>query len=1405
MCRRDVLAGVTAFLVLMGAIWLWSARDAVDATVPALGQTAASPLRTWVEGAQPAQAAQGSAPTFDIASAIAALDVAGSQSEMGVATPVPEKQVRTERQVPVPVGPVLQWKERGHQKQYEVALDEVYVGLGQGDGQGVQKIAPQKNLAAVMVEAARVSAEKGLATQLVLYPVGAARTEWSRRVLSRKVLIQADDIPAVRTAMAAIGVVDLVEPEYAGGYVVARLEGDPARALAVAEALQGVAGVSSAVPMLAGLRQSKSTIPNDPLFSQQWHLLNVGQSGGTKNMDAQIVNVWDTFQGDGITIGIIDDGLALTHQDIAPNAAASGHYDWNGSDTDPAPDVAKRNFHGTSVAGVAAGRGGNAEGISGAAPRAELVGLRLISAPSTDEDEAEAMVHLSDVIQVKNNSWGAADSFAELGPIGPLFEAALATATASGRGGLGTLFFWAAGNGRDLYDQGNKDAAANNIHVIPVGAVTNRGALAGYSETGSHLTVVAPSSGGTADVVTTDLIGTDGYNDGTDSRELADDDYTNDFGGTSSATPLAAGIGALMLQANPNLTWRDVKEILLRSSTKLSPTSSGWVSRTGGQPALPVIKHHHSFGGGMINAQAAVAMAQTWQSLPAAVSHEITNSTPVLIPDGRSNVTEVFDFSSMTAMRVEHVEVKVDIDHDFRGDLDISLVSPAGVISQLAARSPYDGGGLDLEGDFLGEGYIDWTFTSVRHWGESSNGQWKVIIRDLSSRQTGTVYSVRVRLHGIPAPAVDFAVNGQPEGLLVAEGSPAQFVSTTTGYPTISHQWRKNGSNIAGATDASYAFAAAALSQVGRFSDRVSNLTGFAISAEVPLGVVRVINDAPIFNEGATLSLATTAAGGVPLSYQWKMGGIDLVDDGRISGATTPKLSIKATTVADDGDYECIVSDGTRTLSAGTRAVQIRLRPVVQGMAIADAAVSQSWTISIIADNVATSFTSTRLPSGMRLNAKTGVITGRPVLPGDYTFTVYASNAAGKSPGQTFTWHVEALDDDVMGSFQGLVNREPALNLDLGGSITAKVTSTGTYTGSLQLGATRYSFRGMLDTAPGTDPIGISTIARRGLPDLVVDFTISNTTGEIIGTVTDGTATAGLLARRNPWNARSFSAEAYAGYYTFAMDLNSHVGDAAVPQGTGYGTATVTTAGGIRWSGRLADGTSVSGSSTFDLDGRWSGFNLLYSSTGSLLGWRDMDLGAANNFALNTIAGSLTWLRKVQPATQRLYQAGFGLVTLNVHGGKYTKPASGVIVIGLEDPLTFIDGKNALLDFVDGGIESASHYSGLHPLAFGVTTKNTTVVPKAGTVENPASLRIAVNAGTGLISGSLALADANPAVPTTTIKRSVSYLGVLLPQEAQGKGYFVLPTLPEASPAPVVAPTKTPILGGGFVLDAAPH
>ncbi|MFM9159887.1 MAG: S8 family serine peptidase, partial [Dolichospermum sp.] len=130
----------------------------------------------------------------------------------------------------------------------------------------------------------------------------------------------------------------------------------------------------------------------------------------------------------------------------------------------------------------------------------------------------------------------------------------------------------AGGNGRGSLDNSNYDGYANSRYVIAVAAHRNNsnGVFSGYSEPGANLLVTAPSNGGTLGVVTTDLMGADGYNG------LTDQNYTNAFGGTSSATPLVSGVIALMLQANPNLTWRDVQHILVRSAEKNDPTNTDW-------------------------------------------------------------------------------------------------------------------------------------------------------------------------------------------------------------------------------------------------------------------------------------------------------------------------------------------------------------------------------------------------------------------------------------------------------------------------------------------------------------------------------------------------------------------------------------------------------------------------------------------------------------------------------------------------------------------------------------------------------------------------------------------------------------------------------------------------------------
>lgn len=268
------------------------------------------------------------------------------------------------------------------------------------------------------------------------------------------------------------------------------------------------------------------------------------------------------------------------------------------------------------------------------------------------------------------------------------------------------------------------------------------------SERGANIAVVAPTSSlGRQGQTTTDLSGDFGYNanginDGTVLprwRNYANSDFTNDFGMTSGAAPIVAGVAALMLQANPSLGWRDVKEILIRTARRVWPQSREWARNGAG------IWFHHDLGAGMVNAAAAVDWASTWTNLPAPVTAELEwSSGPVAIPDLRpTGVTIPFDFSSVPPgpLRVEHVEFFVTVAHPRRGQLRFILTSPSGMRSVVEPRL------RDVSSD-----YDNWRFSSARHWGESSAGIWRLNVADLGKRFAGSLVSARVVLHGTPVP-----------------------------------------------------------------------------------------------------------------------------------------------------------------------------------------------------------------------------------------------------------------------------------------------------------------------------------------------------------------------------------------------------------------------------------------------------------------------------------------------------------------------------------------------------------------------------------------------------------------------------------------------------------------------------
>lgn len=635
---------------------------------------------------------------------------------------------------------VIDVPEGGVPRRFEIARDELFVTSPAGL-RFIERVPAKRTAADLKREAARLQQARGGEAQLVLYEAGRPRSDASRRILTRKSLVVLE--PGADPALLGSGDIRPA-PALSNAWIVVAAE--PYGALDEAAAFAGRKGVRHAEPLLAR-QQRKRLVPNDPLFTNQWHLRNTGQNGGTAGVDVRITNVWRQFRGEGIRIGIVDDGLQVAHPDLA-NADTITDRDFVDHDDDPAPDPLNGEYHGTACAGIAAASGSNALGVAGAAYRATLVGMRLTAYPTTDDQEAEAIAYSNDWIQIKSFSWGPSDDGVTLEGPGLLTRAAMAQATAAGRDGRGTLLVWAGGNGGEALDDSNKDGYANSIHAIAIGAVNDRGIRPAYSEAGANLICVAPSSAdGRQEITTIDLVGGDGYNTNSAPDDYTNRDYTKTFGGTSASTPLAAGVMALMLQANPNLGWRDVKEILLRTSRQTDVAGGQWATNSAG------IRHSHLYGAGILSASAAVARAQTWTNLGPHVSLTIprTNRNAAIPDNNAGGVTTLFTVAS-AGIRVEHATVLADIDHTWRGDLQVVLQSPSGMRSTLAPTNS----GFDLIPDFR-----QWTFSTVRHWGEHATGTWRVVVADRTAGETGTVRALTLTLHGTAtggsAPSLSYA------------------------------------------------------------------------------------------------------------------------------------------------------------------------------------------------------------------------------------------------------------------------------------------------------------------------------------------------------------------------------------------------------------------------------------------------------------------------------------------------------------------------------------------------------------------------------------------------------------------------------------------------------------------------
>lgn len=674
-------------------------------------------------------------------------------------------------------------------------------------------------------------------------------------------------------------------------------------------------------------------------------------------------------------------------------------------------------------------------------------------------------------------------------------------------------------------------------------------------------------------------------------------------------------------------------------------------------------------------------------------------------------------------------------------------------------------------------------------------GLYSVVIANDTAAITSNTASLKIRR---PTD-----ITGTLPDLIVRVGQPIELMAEVTGAPTPVFNWKRGGTVVKKQPGSRLFISAAKLSDAGLYRASATNSGGTDITTESKVFVIDKRRQELFVKPGGKIKLTAPMAGPMQgASYLWLKNGADtLGTDTRYRGRSLPVLEITQAEFGEhSGDYTCqITLPGSLGIhSTGVMHLAVAEKPILETLIgfyqLPQGYVGLSYQYQIPYksgdDHRPQSFNVKGLPAGLQLNRETGSISGIPTNMGNFPIQITASNPSGTSNLVTGIIQIGPMAFAAVGTYVASIDAADELNQNMGGRLDLTITEDSSFSAHVRMGRETHKGAGKveLNTFNSNGSVtyrGAFSIPRKNKNPLSLVFTATSGSGQIYGIVHDGAQQVSIAGHRQFWHS-SRNPNYFTGTANLGMSLDeADIGRERVPQGAGFIRATQSKGGTASFTGKLADGTSIIGSSIVGSYGEMILFQSLYDGRGALLSRIAPRLVFTETQAsINRLSGVARWIKAAQPASStRSYADGIPATFLNVLGNTYTAPGLNRIVMALPN-----EPNNAQLDFSRAELNTTSDSPNL---VFRITTQNEANFTG---LDNPAAVSIRIDPKTGLFLGKFELKD--PGQP-----REVKFSGLIIPaveasteptepsQPVQGLGYFLLPGL-----TPSV--TKSPIISG---------